>query len=500
MMKRQVLIWSLALSVLLSAAAPVLAQGGVHTVQWGDSLASIAATYDITVDDLMAANSISDPDLIYIGQKIAIPGGGVGADNSSYYTVVAGDTLSGIAARLNTSVQALVNANNLSGADTIYAGQVLNVPGMQGSAASGSASAPACGQYYVVQWGDTLSGIAWQSGLGVDTLLQLNNLSGNTIYAGQSLCLPAGVSSTQPANATYYTVKAGDTVAAIAFRFGVTQAAVIRANNLSSSGLIYVGQKLVVPGYNPPAPAPTATAAGSSDSGPDYAPPAAPGYENIQETWDGSMTIVKKFSKWWGNQTGDSMDPDGFNTIIVRSVDADNVPIYIKKGDFVMRVTTGTSAEFGMASFGFKAFEPGEYEIWVDRDVSDVVKARLEPGRRILVEFRYVSVSEDPAPRAPTGWSGKVVSNSSGTVDANGVWSIIVVQTGVIGVPISLRTEASQLVGTCFTGSKPEQGAGACDFGGLWPGTYTVTLEGAGIGVEVYVDGQGRAEVIFDKK
>jgi LysM repeat protein len=151
----------------------------------------------------------------------------------------------------------------------VYVGQVLSVPGMTKSAptmkppGSTSSGYQSCANYYTVDWGDTLSSIAWAHGTTVNELLQANSLYSEIIYEGQRLCLPGmsgqdrpqapmgsmsmSMSAPMPSmSSDYYVVKKGDTVSAIAYRFGVSVAALIRVNNLSNTGLIYEGQKLVI--------------------------------------------------------------------------------------------------------------------------------------------------------------------------------------------------------------------------------------------------------------
>ena len=495
-MKHRIIIIGLALLLL---TVPVLAQGGsTYTVQPGDTLADIAAGYDVTLQDLMTANGLSDPDFIFVGQTLTIPG----AAAMGYYTVQPGDTLADIAAKLGTSVQALASANNLSDVDTIYVGQVLNVPG-GGQPTVPAMPASTCAANYTVQWGDTLSAIAWRNGVSVDALMTANNLYGGTIYAGQQLCVPGGY--TPPASTGYYyTVQAGDTVTNIAYRFGVSQWAIVEANNLSDAGFIYVGQKLLIPGYTPqPTQTPVAdtTSGGDDSSAPDYVPPVQPPeYQDVSQTWDGSVTVVAAENKWVGKQTANFPDPDGNTTIMVRTADALDVPVVAKMGDMELHLQTSNSAEFGWGTMGMKGVPPGDYTVWVDQNASDRVHVRLDPGQRILVEFAYQNVTDDPPPRAPTGWSGQVVKNTSGTEPANGVWSTIIVRAGAIGLPVTIKSEGNDFSAMCYTGTKPEYGAGACDFGGLWPGKYTVGIDGAGIAVEVFVDGQGVAEITFDRQ
>lgn len=494
-MKYRILIISLAFMLL---TVPALAQGGsTYTVEPGDTLADIAAWYDVTLQDLMATNGLSDPNFIFVGQTLTIPG----AAAMGYYTVQPGDTLADIAAKLGTSVQALASANNLGDVDTIYVGQVLNVPG-GGQSTVPTMPVPACAANYIVQWGDTLSAIAWQNGVSVDALMAANNLYGGTIYAGQKLCVPGGYVA--PTNTGYYyTVQAGDTVTNIAYRFGVSQWSIVEANNLSDAGFIYVGQKLLIPGYSPAdTQANPAEDTMADESGaPDYVPPVEPPeYQDISQTWDGSVTVIAAENKWVGKQTANFPDPDGNTTIMVRTNGALDVPVVAKMGDMELHLKTSNSSEFGWGTMGMKGVPAGDYTIWVGQDASDRVHVRLDPGQRILVEFTYQNVTSDPPPRSPTGWSGRVVKNTSGTEPANGVWSTIIVRAGAIGLPITITSEGNDFSAMCYTGTKPEYGAGACDFGGLWPGKYTVGIDGAGVAVQVFVDGQGVAEITFDRQ
>ncbi len=494
-MKYRIAIIGLALLLL---TVPVLAEGGsTYTVETGDTLANIAVWYDVTLQDLMAANGLSDPDFIFVGQTLIIPGTAA----MGYYTVQPGDTLADIAAKLGTSVQALASANNLSDVDTIYVGQVLNVPG--GGQSAPSMPATSCAANYTVQWGDTLSAIAWRNGVSVEALMTANNLYGGTIYAGQQLCVPGGY--TPPTDTGYYyTVQAGDTVTNIAYRFGVSQWAIVEANNLTDAGFIYVGQKLLIPGYVPSTTKTTSTddtSGSDGSSAPDYVPPVQPPeYQDISQTWDGSVTVVDAENKWVGKQTANFPDPDGNTTIMVRTADVLDVPVVAKMGDVELHLQTNNSAEFGWGTMGMKGVPPGNYTVWVDQGASDRVNIQLDPGRRILVEFAYQNVTTDPPPRSPTGWAGRVVKNTSGTEPANGVWSTIIVRAGAIGLPVIIKSEANDFSAMCYTGTKPEYGAGACDFGGLWPGKYTVGIDGSGIAVQVFVDGQGVAEITFDRQ
>ena len=108
-----------------SAAPAAAAPAGSYTVQPGDNLSSIAFRYGTSVQAIASANGIANPDLIYPGQVLSL-GGGAAQDSGHSYTVQSGDTLSGIAQSLGTSVQALASANGIANPDLIYPGQTIN--------------------------------------------------------------------------------------------------------------------------------------------------------------------------------------------------------------------------------------------------------------------------------------------------------------------------------------------------------------------------------------
>jgi N-acetylmuramoyl-L-alanine amidase len=123
-----------------TTAAP--AGDRTHRVTRGEALSRIARTYGVTTAALARANRITDPDRIYAGQVLSIPGGGsaaaAGADapvearpapaTGMSYTVVAGDTLSRIASRHGVTLRAVVDANAITDPNRIRVGQVLTLP------------------------------------------------------------------------------------------------------------------------------------------------------------------------------------------------------------------------------------------------------------------------------------------------------------------------------------------------------------------------------------
>jgi lysozyme len=107
------------------AAKPVSKPASrTYTVQAGDTLSGIAAKYGTTYQHLAAINGISNPNIIHPGQVLKIDGA---APAAKTYTVQGGDSLSGIAAKYGTTYQRLAQINGISNPNLIYPGQVIKI-------------------------------------------------------------------------------------------------------------------------------------------------------------------------------------------------------------------------------------------------------------------------------------------------------------------------------------------------------------------------------------
>ena len=102
---------------------------------------------------------------------------------------------------------------------------------------------------YTVKKGDTLWDIAVNNGTTVDQLMQDNNLTSSLIFPGDKLTYNTTVAQVAQAKEQgYYTVVLGDTLGKVANRFGVSVDELVKLNNLSNPNLIYVGTVLKVDG------------------------------------------------------------------------------------------------------------------------------------------------------------------------------------------------------------------------------------------------------------
>jgi peptidoglycan endopeptidase LytE len=264
---------ALTLSVATFGMSEVTAHAappGVYVVKEGDSLGRIASKLGVTLPDLLTANDMSVTSLILPGQELVVPssGQGSGGTGGGTYTVKAGDSLSVIASRHQVKLGALLKANDMTVTSLITPGMVIQLPAgaaapTQSSSSGGSAgsgSAGGGGGTYTVKAGDSLSVIASRHQVKLGALLKANEMTVTSlIMPGMTLTLPAG--AVQPAapqstasngsggstGAGTYTVKAGDSLSAIAARHKVKLNALLTANGLQLTSLIMPGMTLTLP-------------------------------------------------------------------------------------------------------------------------------------------------------------------------------------------------------------------------------------------------------------
>ena len=199
------------------------------------------------------------------------------------YVVQPGDTLEAIGRRLGIAWTLIAQLNDIKDPTRLQVGQVLDIPGAaptpavdappaappdgapapeqppaeppaaEQPAAAPPAPAPAAPDAsapttYAVQAGDALASIAARFGLSWQTLAQWNGLTGKSILqVGQVLRLTAptqpAVAANTPAPAVYR-VRSGDSLSSIAARFGLTWQTLAQINGLDRTSVLRVGQTL----------------------------------------------------------------------------------------------------------------------------------------------------------------------------------------------------------------------------------------------------------------
>lgn len=161
-----------------------------YTVQTGDTLTGIAQKCGVDYNTLIAANgNITNPNLIYPGQTVTIPqGNGIPNTGGQTYTVVSGDRLYRIALRYNTTIDAILAVNPwITNPNLIYPGNVITLP-----SGSSPGIPPTGGQTYTVVAGDTLSAIASRYNTTTAAILNANTwiTNQNLIYPGWVIVIP----------------------------------------------------------------------------------------------------------------------------------------------------------------------------------------------------------------------------------------------------------------------------------------------------------------------
>jgi len=167
----------------------------IHRVQRGETLADIAARYGVSVEQLIALNNLREGNRLYTNQRLVIrPAAAPDDGRTKVYVVKRGDTLYRIARRFGTSVAAIQRANKLRGT-VIYVGQRLKIP----TKSSNDAKKPSQTIVHVVRRGETLSAIARRYGVTVAQIKKLNGIkNGNLIRVGQKLLISGKPKSTKP--------------------------------------------------------------------------------------------------------------------------------------------------------------------------------------------------------------------------------------------------------------------------------------------------------------
>lgn len=200
------------LLLTLTAAPVAYAQDEVHVVGRGENIASIAARYGVSVNTLITNNGLTNPNVIYVGQRLVVSDNGVATQatdtqtaaaeelpaGDGYYTVRNGDSLSSIAIQYGMSMADLMRLNGISNANFVWVGQNLRVSArVEAVAAEQTPNPQLAGDIYVVRAGDSLSSIAQDHGTTMQALLVANGLpNANFVWVGQRLRIQGTIGDT----------------------------------------------------------------------------------------------------------------------------------------------------------------------------------------------------------------------------------------------------------------------------------------------------------------
>ena len=213
---------------------------GKYTVKKGDTLYSIAKTYNTTVNEIAKLNNLSS-DALYIGEELIMPSNNKEDKeekviSGNTYTVKKGDTLWSIANKNDITVNELIKLNNLN-SNVIIEGEKILIPKIK---------------EYTVKKDDTLYGIANKYNTTVNDLMKLNDLSSYNIIEGQKLKIKDLNNENRNMNSQiitkehkYHKVITGETIFSVAASNGLSVSELKKLNNLDTNA-VTIGENLII--------------------------------------------------------------------------------------------------------------------------------------------------------------------------------------------------------------------------------------------------------------
>jgi LysM repeat protein len=246
---------------------PTSDEAPVYFVQKGDSLSKIAKNAGVSAAEIAELNRISDPNKIRVGQRLLLPvharslpsapppaakpaapakpavSAGPVTDSGNTHTVRAGDTLTKIANRYNTSVSALLELNGLKRDSIIKVGQTIKLPGTSGGGAAAAAPARSTPPPAVTTTRVAPAPAPAPVVPAPEPVMQPAVIEPAPAPAPAFTAPDVSSSAEAPFP---YTVKEGDTLDSIAIKFSARKDVIISLNNLSDDA-VRPGQIILIP-------------------------------------------------------------------------------------------------------------------------------------------------------------------------------------------------------------------------------------------------------------
>ncbi len=260
-----------------------------YIIQAGDTYSALARHFNTSVEAIAKANPGVNPNALQVGQNLCIPGAVpeipekpapepsfTCPPGSFVATIQAGDTLSALAQKYHTTVEAILELNPGLDPNSLQVARRVCIPGGQPSTCSSDSFA------YILKSGDTIYALSQRYNVTVAAIQRLNpGINPDRLQIGQTLCIPrtnpeleaeessepfaesepealqpesagaAEVPPVCPAGSLLYTIKSGDTLHVLAQRHNTTMDAIARLNPSINPSNLQIGQRICLPGGQP---------------------------------------------------------------------------------------------------------------------------------------------------------------------------------------------------------------------------------------------------------
>ncbi|MEJ6952608.1 LysM peptidoglycan-binding domain-containing protein [Natronospora cellulosivora (SeqCode)] len=272
-MKKFISTFALISFLILFSATQVMA--ATYTVKSGDSLWTISQEVGLSIEEIVEMNDLGNVNSIHIGQELKIAEE-ESIKTSTSYTVRSGDLLWRIADEFGVKIQEIIEHNNLEAPNFfIYIGQTLSIPVEE------EVSEPVDVYLtYTVKAGDILWNIAQGFDTTVQELVELNNIENAfDLYVGRELMIPVSedINDNEPVDEdnnrgqdrdrnrgrrndrnrendtdnnyvpyVFHRVNEGESIWNIANTFGISTRELMRANSIDSTRDLHIGDVLII--------------------------------------------------------------------------------------------------------------------------------------------------------------------------------------------------------------------------------------------------------------